>query len=77
MSERVSVSQGWFARLWEWIFRILSCRMQPRLRRGVRVTPAAELDERLKRDIGHRSPVLPDRRGDHYRRLLKSGYPLG
>ena len=77
MSERASVSQGWFARLCERILRILSCRMQPRLRRGVRVTPAAELDERLKRDIGYQARVLPDRRGDHYRCLLRRGYPLG
>jgi len=74
MSERASVSQGWFARLCE---RILPCRMRPRLRRGVRVPPAAELDERLKRDIGYQAPVLPDRRGDLYRHLLRRGYPLG
>ncbi|WP_290779659.1 hypothetical protein [Hoeflea sp.] len=74
MSEHASVSQSWFARL---CGRIFPCGMRPRLRRGSRVTPADELDQRLARDIGHETSTLPDRRGDHYRRLLKRGYPLG
>ena len=74
MSEHVSVSQGWFARLCD---RIFPCRMRTHLRRGVRATTAGELDERLKRDIGYEPPVPPDRRGDHYRRLLRGDYPLG
>lgn len=74
MSEHASVSQGWFARLCE---RIIPCRMRPLLRRGSEVTLAAELDEWLRRDIGYVPPKLADRRGDHYRRLLRRGYPLG
>lgn len=40
------------------------------------------LDERTKRDIGIAAgpfdpAARPDPRGDHYRRLLRRGWPLG
>lgn len=54
---------------------------------GARATIRADgLDERLKRDIGIAggnqdgglyAMARPDPRNDHYRRLLRHGYPLG
>lgn len=77
MSEHTRTSQSRFARLCD---RISLCRTRCRtlasLVRIGQATPADELDQRLKRDTGVVVAPRPDPRGDHYRRLLRRGYPL-
>jgi len=73
MSEHTRTSQSRIARL---CGRISLCRSVASLLRISQATPADELDERLKRDAGVDVARRPDPRGDHYRRLLKPGYPL-
>lgn len=73
MSEHTRTSQSRFARLCE---RISLCRSVASLFGISQAMPVDELDERLKRDTGVDVAPRPDPRGDHYRRLLKPGYPL-
>lgn len=79
MSDHDRVSQGRFARLCEAgkLLRFLS--RLPGCGAAVR---AGLLDDRARRDIGIDGTGLDpaaqaDPRGDHYRRLLRRGYPLG
>ena len=46
-------------------------------KRGRRVMRAEHLDDRLKREIGLDPAARPNPREEHYRRLLRCGYPLG
>ena len=73
MNAHSRMSQSRFARLCDRIS--LWCSRTGRFRPGP-ATSADELDERLKRDAGFDSPARPDPRGEHYRRLLRRGYPL-
>jgi len=73
MSAHTRRSQSRFARLCDRIS--LWCSRTGLVRPG-QATSADELDERLKRDAGFDANPRPDPRGDHYRRLLKPGYPL-
>lgn len=79
MSDHDRASQGRLARLcgmgkpWLILSRLPGC--------GAAVR-AGPLDDRIKRDIGIDGTCLDpaaraDRRGDHYSRLLRRGYPLG
>lgn len=79
MSDHNRASQGLFARLcgmgkpWPILSWLPGCSAAVR---------AGLLDDRIKRDIGIDGTGLDpaaraDRRGDHYRRLLRRGYPLG
>ncbi|MEQ8480198.1 MAG: hypothetical protein RIC18_06045 [Hoeflea sp.] len=57
------------------------CRIVPRPRIRPQMT-AEGLDDRMKRDIGIATGPFdpgarPDPRGDHYRRLMRCGWPLG
>jgi hypothetical protein len=78
MSETDRASQGRIARF---CGRAKLCRFLPWP--GLRPLMTGEgLDERTKRDIGIAAgPFDPaartDPRGDHYRRLLRRGWPLG
>ncbi|WP_417413404.1 hypothetical protein [Hoeflea sp.] len=73
MSAQTRMSQSRFSRLCGRIS--LWCSRTGLFRPG-QATSADELDERLKRDAGFDSPARPDPRGEHYRRLLRRGYPL-
>ena len=79
MSDHDRCSQGLFARL---CGMGKPCRFLSRLPGCGAAVRAGLLDERTRRDIGiHGTGLDPaaraDRRGDHYRRLLRRGYPLG
>ena len=73
MSEHTRTSQSWFARLCD---GINPCRTRSLLVCTGQAMSADQLDERLRRDTGSDIPARPDPRGDHYRRLLRRGYPL-
>ncbi|EDQ31721.1 hypothetical protein HPDFL43_17925 [Hoeflea phototrophica DFL-43] len=83
MSDHNRASQGRLARFCE---TGKLCLFLKRLFGARTVIRADGLDERLKRDIGIAGGIhdggldgsaRPDPRGDHYRRLLRRGYPLG
>jgi hypothetical protein len=79
MSDHNRASQGRFARL---CASGKLCLFRNRLLGPRAAIRADVLDDRLKRDIGIHGGELdgsarPDPRGEHYRRLLGRGYPLG
>ncbi|WP_394691524.1 hypothetical protein [Hoeflea sp.] len=83
MSDHNRASQGRLARFCETGKLCLFFRNLFAARTTIRVDG---LDDRLKRDIGIEDGIdgggldasaRPDPRGDHYRRLLRRGYPLG
>lgn len=78
MSETDRASQGGLARL---CGRAKLCRIfrSPEVRP---VITGEGLNDRMKRDIGIAAgpfdpAARPDPRGDHYRRLMRHGWPLG